>query len=359
MKIDVALSSEILGVPESHFERAQEVAARMNRDPLAMGLAQTVLDALARGDRWEAVGTCRAAKEYFQRTAPELVGGVYPALFALSTPEALRRMREGGTSEEIARDTLSDYGVWARAYRRQTGEDGFGEMEWELGFHTGRIVKLGRLQFERSVFHAPYALWRDRRSGEIVPVPHPGEAVDENGWLAQGAPAAFATVQEIRGNALRANAVDTVGARILPETVELPLDTMEPLLTAGMRTLNIHIPETGPLTDGGVAESLAQAKAFFGAEGYPCRAAVCESWLLDPALLTYGDGCGNICRFQRRFAKYPEKVTESDAVNRVFGCGTSAEDPSLLPEDSKRSIIPRYRKAVVLGTHTAENHDLI
>ena len=26
---------------------------------------------------------------------------------------------------------------------------------------------------------------------------------------------------------------------------------------------------------------------------------------------------------------------------------------------SKRSIIPRYRKAVVPGTHTAENHDLI
>ena len=25
----------------------------------------------------------------------------------------------------------------------------------------------------------------------------------------------------------------------------------------------------------------------------------------------------------------------------------------------KRSIIPRYRKAVVPGTHTAENHDLI
>lgn len=27
--------------------------------------------------------------------------------------------------------------------------------------------------------------------------------------------------------------------------------------------------------------------------------------------------------------------------------------------NGNRSIIPRYRKAVVLGTHTAENHDLI
>ena len=199
MKIDVALSSEILGVPESHFERAQEVAARMNRDPLAMGLAQTALDALERGDRREAVVACRAAKAYFERTAPELTGGVYPAVFALSAPEALARMRAAGLSEEIARDTLSDYGVWARAYRRQTGQDGFGEMEWELGFHAGRIVKLGRLQFERTVFHAPYTLYR--RGGEIVPVANPGEAVDENGWLAQGAPAAFAASAICRASA--------------------------------------------------------------------------------------------------------------------------------------------------------------
>ena len=333
MKIDVALSSEILGVPESHFERAQEVAARMNRDPLAMGLAQTALDALERGDRREAVVACRAAKAYFERTAPELTGGVYPAVFALSAPEALARMRAAGLSEEIARDTLSDYGVWARAYRRQTGQDGFGEMEWELGFHAGRIVKLGRLQFERTVFHAPYTLYR--RGGEIVPVANPGEAVDENGWLAQGAPAAFVTSQRIEGGAIRCSRVDSEAARILPGEVGLPLDGLEPLLTAGMRVLNIHIPETGPLSDGEVSASLAQAKAFFADRGYPCRVAVCESWLLDPALLTYGDGCGNICRFQRRFAKYPELVTESDAVNRVFGRGTDASNPAALPENTR------------------------
>ena len=33
--------------------------------------------------------------------------------------------------------------------------------------------------------------------------------------------------------------------------------------------------------------------------------------------------------------------------------------PLSKPRKSKRSIIPRYRKAVVPGTHTAENHDLI
>ena len=101
-----------------------------------------------------------------------------------------------------------------------------------------------------------------------------------------------------------------------------------------MRVLNVHIPEGEPLSPEAVSESLARAKAFYADRGYPCTVAVCESWLLDPALMEYGRESGNICAFQKRFTLYPDAVKWSAAVGRVFGRGTDASDPEKLPENT-------------------------
>ena len=73
----------------------------------------------------------------------------------------------------------------------------------------------------------------------------------------------------------------------------------------------------------------------FAARGLESRIAICESWLLDPALMTYGADCGNIVSFQQRFTKYPECTMESAAVSRVFGRGTDETQVEALAEDTR------------------------
>jgi hypothetical protein len=62
------------------------------------------------------------------------------------------------------------------------------------------------------------------------------------------------------------------------------------------RELNLHIPESGPLTPAACDASLEAAAGIFAE-----RAAVCASWLLDPTLADYLAAGSNIVRFQRRF----------------------------------------------------------
>lgn len=335
MFIDVSLCSEYLCVPESHWTQALAALEWAKGDALATALIESSLDALNRGDRDNGYFAFKSTKTRFEHAAPELADGVYPMLFALALPQTLVNLRAEGMPEALIRDTVSDYGTWARAYEKQTGKVGFGEMGWEMNFHSGCIVKLGRVQFECHNFPAPYTIYRHRATGEVIPAAHPGLGVNENGFLAKDEPAVFETVMQTENGVLRCNRIDTVASRILPEIVEYKLDELEPLLAQGMRALNMHIPEVGPLTVDGVAESLKLAKEYFSAKGYPCAVAVCESWLLDPAMLTYAEGCGNILSFQNRFAKFPWPTNHSDAVNRVYGRGTDASDPDALPENTR------------------------
>lgn len=336
MTIDVSLCVEYLKMPESHWTLAAQTAEWIERDALAKRLTMDALDAMNRGKRSSAGAAARALKEYVKLAAPGLTEGANPMIFALALPQTLANLRAEGMPEAIIRDTLSDYGVWARFYEDLTGKVGIGETGWEMNFHTGVIVKLGRVQFETCSFHGPYVIYRHRTTGEIIPMALSGTGVDADGFLAdEGETPAFTAQLTMDGGVVRCNRIDTVNARILDEMVEYPLADLEPLLMEGMRVLNMHIPDVGPLNVDEVTESLAMAHEYFTAKGYPCDVAVCESWLLDPALLVYGAGCGNILSFQQRFTKFPWPTTESDAVNRVFGRGADLSDLSALPETTR------------------------
>ncbi|AEB44855.1 MULTISPECIES: acyltransferase domain-containing protein [Micromonospora] len=72
-------------------------------------------------------------------------------------------------------------------------------------------------------------------------------------------------------------------------------------------TIDLHIPDSGPLSPEAIDASLDQARAFFPRhfpdEHYTAFA--CGSWLLDPQLAEYLPEDSNIIRFQRRFELEP------------------------------------------------------
>lgn len=69
-------------------------------------------------------------------------------LIALYQCEAIeQKYRELGIKQQILYDTLSDIKLWVDVWHRQSGELGLMETGWIKNHLSGRLFKLGRLQF--------------------------------------------------------------------------------------------------------------------------------------------------------------------------------------------------------------------
>ncbi|MGW4798697.1 acyltransferase domain-containing protein, partial [Nonomuraea sp. NPDC004297] len=80
----------------------------------------------------------------------------------------------------------------------------------------------------------------------------------------------------------------------------------------GATAIDLHIPESGPMTPDAVEASLDEARAFFPRHFPDERPTTfsCGSWLLDPQLREYLPADSNIVRFQGRFALDPYEEPE-------------------------------------------------
>ncbi len=65
--------------------------------------------------------------------------------------------------------------------------------------------------------------------------------------------------------------------------------------------VSVHIPSGADLSEDAVSESLATAKVFFKAHGFPATHYYCTSWLLSPSLQKVLPPTSRILSFQKRF----------------------------------------------------------
>ena len=183
-----------------------------------------------------------------------------------------------GLSRQVYHDTMRDLALWYKECVRQTGAPGLVEWEWLAHSLKGRVLRLGRLQYQ------------------------PG-ALEEA--LCVGA--AFAAK-------MQASAVQTA----------------QVVLAAGTPVLEVHIPADGPLQHAAVIESFAQAKAVYAKDGLSLLH--CTSWLLSPTLRTLLPEGSNIARFQEFFSICGEKFSFRQAEERVFGA--ISDEVANYPEDT-------------------------
>lgn len=112
--------------------------------------------------------------------------------------------------------------------------------------------------------------------------------------------------------------------------------------------LNTHVPAGGPLAPDVVAESFRRAREVMDAahpEFGPFRAAVCNSWLLDPQLGDLLPG-SNLARFARLWALEDSTPGDGEVLFFVFDVPRGSGDrlAELLPGLPIRS---RLQRAVV------------
>ncbi|MDS1269146.1 acyltransferase domain-containing protein [Lipingzhangella sp. LS1_29] len=116
-------------------------------------------------------------------------------------------------------------------------------------------------------------------------------------------------------------------------------------LHTGQPVLRLHIPETGPLDEQHVTDSLRQARGFFAthfATDYPV--ATCTSWLLDPQLAAYLPAESNILAFQRRFTLVPHGTDGNADVFRFVFRRHRVDPDTVEPRSTlERTIIDHLR----------------
>ena len=273
-------------------------------------------------------------------------GRLFYGYVCLSGVPYLRRSHRClGIDEAVTVDTLSDIEVWMRDYHQRHGRWGVAQKGWLWLHFSGKVFKLGRLQFEMRFLKEDVHAFRHETSGRVVVFPGDGQRFrddgqfdDVNGVFDEAG--AWTSRFAVAADFVEGNPIVDGGAQRRP--LQLQRDDWHEFLGQGDPVLGVHIPAAGPLVHGQCVESYGRALGFFRRHfpEHRFRAFHCYSWLLDRQLADYLPADSNIVRFQREWHLLPApRASDSQTIERVFG--PDVEDPSRepLPTSLQRAVV--------------------
>jgi hypothetical protein len=293
----------LLDAAAADGEVLAEVTATANRLRAAAGLEVPAVDLVADKQRHDALQ---------QRLAPG--EGLIPVLAFLVSTSTVRSWHAArGLSESLSWHVLADLGQQMRVHRVGTSRLGLHQLHWVSGNWAGRLVHLGRLQFDLS-------------RSSVARLEHGAEGASAEGAGSEGAGA------ECTGAA--AGAAGTGATRTG---------------TAGLErwVVGTHIPATGPLDPAAVDASFDAAVAYF-TQNYadlnadrPADAPrfghefTCDSWLLSDQFAEITGPESNLARFAARWELIGSDPRGADgALFFTFGRRPPV-DPATLPRRTR------------------------
>ena len=279
----------LLDAAAADAEVLAEVTETANRLRAAAGLEVPEVDLAAEKDRHDALQ---------QRLAPgEGLAAILALLVSTSTVRAWHGAR--GFTPEQSWEVLADLGQQMRVHRAGTGRLGLHQLNWVSMNWAGRLVHLGRLQFD--LHRQPVALLASVGSTPSAD----GSALAADGPVGRGGPV-DGPVAPAAGPAASADA-------------------------PRRWVLGTHIPARGPLDPAEVDASFDAATAYF-TEHYPELGAerdaeepafghefVCDSWLLSDQLAEITGEGSNLARFAARWEMLERSRMDDGALFFVFG----------------------------------------
>jgi len=253
-------------------------------------------------------------------------GPLYPlVLFYALHPAIISLYNSLDITESVRQATLSDIAIWVKTYEDQhRGTTGLDRYGWICRHLCAKIVRLGRLQFEQSLFRFPYSIYYDKQLLQYRTFAQEGLVCDADGFIGISDGSKFSswtTVFSVTGDILVAHEVDQSLGNISRLAKSVPLSDLTLICTQDTPVLSVHIPEGEALTPSLVDASFSLAQAMFKPTLF-----VCDSWLLDPELSNVLPMESNICHFMQRFLKFPVAFTTAQIYERVFGFGATQSD---------------------------------
>ncbi|MBO5760974.1 MAG: hypothetical protein J6S53_05460 [Lentisphaeria bacterium] len=224
-------------------------------------------------------------------------------------------------------EALDEFDAWSNNCFRNYAISG---LQYSHGFAwlifrilPGIVLRFGRLEYNHSLFFPDILVFRNRKTGEYIPLVNGKYDVNRDGKLAihPKEETAFSTILPagIFGS-YTGNTVNADG-KIRQEKTSFDLQEYELILRPGDEVLYMHIPELGPLTPEEVEESFIKVREFYSRKesSYHPRGIICASWLFDPVLQDLLPENANLVRFQKSGFLLPPKGTSCDVIYRVFG----------------------------------------
>lgn len=247
-------------------------------------------------------------------------GPLYPLVLIYALyPKVVSLYSRLGISDQVRQATLADIAIWVKTYEEQhSGASGLDRYGWICRHLCAKVIRLGRLQFEQSLFKFPYSIHYDTK---LLRFRTFAQDTVEFSFLGYGAGKAGMTTHTITKELLIAHEVDQSQGSISREAVSVSLGDLSLICKEGSPVISVHIPEGEPLTPSLVDESFSMALARFNPTLF-----VCDSWLLDPELLKVLPRDSNIVHFTQRFLKFPVAFTTPQIYERVFGFGVTKAD---------------------------------
>jgi hypothetical protein len=252
---------------------------------------------------------------------------LFYALVALAgVPNLIELHRQRGIPRAITLATLSDLEIWIKEYNSPHTRFGPGQLGWLFHHLSGRLYRLGRLQFNFEFWKYDFLAFRHRRTKRVMLLAGANQQFRTDGQYADadGAKDTVAwtsVLHEPRPAVIRGNPVVPTG-RVLREIIELPLTEWELIFRQGDPALGVHIPATGPMDHAECGEAFRQAGLFFPKyfPERPWKAFTCNSWLLDPQFERYLPAGSNVLRFLKEWYLFPvPKATAEQHYERIFG----------------------------------------
>lgn len=241
----------------------------------------------------------------------EALSLLYPLIYISLLPEVRELNASRGIPERISKDTLQDLALWLEHHRKTKGIYTLGPtVAWLQHHFTGKIFRLGRLQYLIDQFSLPARVLQSKRTGER-----------------------FISWSEGKTYLL---AVGQIGSECAP----LKETECDILFQQGDGIPSFHIPAIGPLLKEACQESLENSKVFFDTHfpEYRWKGMFSHSWLFDPQL---GESLpdSNMAHFQKLFEIYDFPGANSNQTfERVFG-SPERPAPSTIPQTTLQKLI--------------------
>ena len=282
--------------------------------------------------------------------------GMFYVLLVLSfAPRARAVHTAHQVPEDVVRATMGDVLLHIERYRCRHGAWGLDSAiagGWLMHHFRGEIYRLGRLQFMARPFPKGFHVLRRARDGTVAVLLDDGlelrrdGALNGSGGVTESEGTWLSRYRET-DEAFIGHPVDPAAATAARETVSLRRPDWGPVLNPGDTTLDMHIPEGGPLDFEACGESMARAVRFFRRHFPAARfqALSSVSWIFDPRLEGLLSPQSNLVRFLREFYLFPAQGDAWSIVRCVWDVdvprGAERFDVSSLPADTslRRGII--------------------
>lgn len=239
--------------------------------------------------------------------------------------ETKNRYQELGIPKEVYTDTLSDIGVWLENWKERYGYYCFRNLGWIWRHLDARLFRIGRLQYQLSVYGGDIVAFRNRKTGLIIAFSTQEMAVNSSGDLlgSGGCPddSVWFTAKPvcINDTFVHGYAITPYG-KVGSKPVSLPLSEWEKVFGAGEKVLQLHIPRSGEFTPDNCRDSYRRALDFYKQyfQEMSIRGLICHTWIFTPQLQEMLAPDSNLVRFQREFYLLPNAGSYQFMWNFVF-----------------------------------------